>query len=109
VGSGRQWLSWISREDLAGLIAHLLAAEVSGSVNAASPHPVTNRVFAQTLGRVLGRPARFKVPGLVLRLLLGELADVMLQGQRTAPKKALASGFVFMQPDLETVLRDELG
>lgn len=109
LGSGRQWLSWISREDLAGLVAHLIGCDVSGGVNAVSPNPATNRVFTQTLGRVLGRPARLKVPGLVLRLLLGELADIMLQGQRTAPKKALASGFVFMQPDLETVLRDELG
>ena len=108
LGGGRQWLSWISREDLAGLVAHLISSDVSGGVNAVSPHPVTNRVFAQTLGRVLGRPAWVRVPGLALRLLLGEMADVLLQGQRTAPKKAQASGFVFLQPDLEAVLRDEL-
>jgi uncharacterized protein len=108
LGGGRQWLSWISREDLAGLIAHLLTAEVSGGVNAAAPRPVTNREFSQTLARVLGRPAWLRVPGLALRLAWGEMADVSLVGQRVTPKKALASGFVFMQPDLETVLRAEL-
>ena len=71
LGGGRQWLSWISREDLAGLVVHLLTAEVSGSVNAAAPRPVTNREFCRTLGRVLGRPAWLRVPGLALRLALG--------------------------------------
>jgi uncharacterized protein (TIGR01777 family) len=108
-GDGRQWLSWIAREDLAGLVAHLLSAEVSGAVNAVSPQPVTNREFSRTLGRVLGRPAWLRVPGLALRLALGEMADALLLSQRASPQKALASGFVFRQPDLETVLRDELG
>jgi hypothetical protein len=108
LGNGRQWLSWISREDLAGLIAHLLTAEVSGGVNAAAPRPATNREFSQALARVLGRPAWLRVPGLALRLALGEMAEMLLTGQRVTPKKALASGFVFLQPDLETVLRAEL-
>jgi hypothetical protein len=109
LGNGRQWLSWISREDLAGLVAHLLAAEVSGAVNAVSPQAASNREFSRILGRVLGRPAWLRVPGLALRLVLGEMADALLLSQRASPQKALASGYVFRQPDLETVLRDELG
>ncbi len=107
-GDGRQWLSWISREDLAGLVAHLLAAKVSGAVNAVAPRPVTNGEFCRTLGRVLGRPAALRVPSLVLRLVLGEMADALLLSQRASPKKALDSGYVFRQPDLETALRNEL-
>jgi uncharacterized protein (TIGR01777 family) len=108
LGDGRQWLSWISHEDLAGLVAHLMAAEVSGGVNAVAPDPVTNQDFCRTLGRVLGRPAGLRVPGWALRLALGEMAEALLLGQRASPRKALDSGYVFRQPDLEAVMRAEL-
>ncbi|MCX5794750.1 MAG: TIGR01777 family oxidoreductase [Elusimicrobia bacterium] len=108
LGDGRQWLSWISREDFAGLVAHLLAADVSGAVNAVSPKPVTNEEFCRTLGRVLGRPAALRVPSFALRLAFGQMADALLLGQRASPRKALDSGYAFRQPDLEAVLRAEL-
>jgi len=108
LGNGKQWLSWISREDLAGLVEHLLKAEVSGAVNAVAPKPATNLDFSRTLGRVLERPARFRVPGLVLQLALGEMASMLLTGQRASAKKALDAGYVFKKPDLEAVLREEL-
>lgn len=108
LGGGRQWLAWISRDDLAGLIGHLLTAPVNGAVNAVSPRPVTNREFARTLGAVLGRPSWLWVPGPALRLALGEMAGMLLTGQRAVPKKALESGFSFQHADLEAALRAEL-
>jgi len=108
LGSGTQWLPWISREDLAGLIAHLLCADLSGGVNATAPNPVSNRDFGKALGRVLGRPSRLWTPGFMLRLAWGEMAGMLLSGQRALPKKALASGFVFKQPDIYSALRAEL-
>jgi len=108
LGSGRQWLPWISREDAAGLVAHALQADISGGVNAASPMPVTNRDFCAALGRALDRPSRLRVPALALRLGLGELSSMLLAGQKAVPKKALESGYVFKQPDIDAALRAEL-
>ncbi|MDD5655907.1 MAG: TIGR01777 family oxidoreductase [Elusimicrobia bacterium] len=108
LGGGRQWLPWISRTDFAGLAAHLLQAEVSGPVNAVGPNPVTNEGFSVELARTLGRPCFLRVPAFALRLALGEMADVLLQGQRAVPKKALDSGFSFKHRELAAALRDEL-
>ncbi len=106
LGSGNQWMSWIHREDLIGLIHLLLEKkEVRGAVNATAPHPVRMREFAKTLARVLHRPAVFPVPGFVLRILLGEMADLLLTGQRVLPRQALALGYPIKFPGLEEALR----
>lgn len=110
LGSGRQWMPWIAEADWVGLTMHLLGDErASGPVNLSAPEPVTNAEFTRTLGRVLGRPTLFPVPAAALRLVLGELADALLTGQRAVPEKALALGYDFRLPDLADALRAALG
>jgi uncharacterized protein (TIGR01777 family) len=110
VGSGRQVLSWIHRDDLVGLIRFVLDNDhVSGPINATAPGPVTNRQFARVLGRVMGRPAFLPTPGFLLRLALGEMSELVLAGQRVVPKRALEYKFAFQYPELEGALRNVLG
>ncbi len=107
---GNQWYSWIHPDDEIGLI--LLALEdqrAHGPLNATAPEPETNRDFSATLGRVLGSPSWLPVPELSLRLLLGEMADLVVKGQRVLPRKALALGYQFQYPSLEAALRQLLG
>jgi len=109
VGSGKQWMSWIHNEDEVGLILFALDhPELSGPLNAVAPNPVTNKEFGKALGTVLGRPSFFPTPGFVLRVALGESAQIVTTGQRVAPTKALAAGYSFKFADLEAALRDLL-
>lgn len=106
MGSGRQWLSWVHLDDVAGLF--LWAAtnrEVQGAVNATAPNPVTNAEFVATLGRVLHRPAVLPIPGFALKALVGEFAESLLTGQKVFPEAAQRLGYRFRYPDLETALR----
>jgi uncharacterized protein (TIGR01777 family) len=106
LGSGRQYVSWIHRNDWTGIVRWALANEaVTGPVNATAPNPVTNLEFAQTLGRVLRRPAIVPAPAFALRLALGEMADVILGGQRVLPAKAQSLDFTFRYPLLDGALR----
>jgi len=108
-GSGRQWMSWIHHDDLVGLFLLALDNEnATGPLNGTAPNPVTNKEFAQTLGRVLHRPSFLPTPGIALRLGLGEVAQVILEGQRVMPKRALALGYSFRFPTLEPALADVL-
>src|SRR6266568_1572441 len=90
-GSGRQWMSWIERDDLIRLIAHALAKpDLSGPINATAPIPVTNGKFTEELARSLQRPAVFRIPAALLHHLAGDFADeLLLGGQRVIPNKAL--------------------
>ena len=109
LGTGTQWMSWIHRKDLIALIDFAIEKrEIRGVLNATAPRPVTMKEFAQTLGRVLHRPAFFPVPAFVLKILLGEMADMLLTGQRVLPKRALASGYSFQFPNLEPALKEIL-
>jgi uncharacterized protein (TIGR01777 family) len=111
LGNGRQQMSWIAMDDLLGAIHHALMTEaLDGPVNATAPHPVSNREFAETLGRVLGRPALLPVPAAALRLAFGEMAEVtVLAGARALPARLQESGYAFRYPDLEPALRHLLG
>jgi len=111
IGDGRQWMSWITLDDAAGVIGYALADEtLRGPANVVAPQPVTNREFTETLGRVLRRPTMFPVPAFVLRLALGEMADaLLLSSQRVEPAKLFASGYQFRFPKLEGALRHLLG
>jgi len=110
LGSGTQWVSWIHIDDLAALFQFLLEKpDASGPFNATAPQPVTMKVFARSLGRALHRPAIFPVPGPMLKLALGEVADVLLTGQYVEPQRARAVGFTFRFADLDSGLRDVVG
>ncbi len=103
---GTQWVSWIHRRDHIGLIQWAITTpNVSGPVNAVAPGPVTMNTFCEDLGRVLHRPSWLPVPGLALKVVLGELGTLMTTGQRVNPTKALAGGYVFRYPTLEPALR----
>ena len=106
MGTGTQWMSWITLEDEVRAIEHLLTADVSGPVDLTAPNPVLQRDLAKTLGRVLHRPAVLPTPAFGPRLLLGrELADTLLnESQRVLPNRLTESGFIHSHPDLEGAL-----
>lgn len=111
IGSGDQYMSWISVDDLATAILHALVREdLEGPVNAVAPTPVTNRELARALGRVLRRPTILPLPALAARLALGEMAgELLLASARVEPSRLLESGFVFRHGDVEQALRHVLG
>lgn len=109
LGSGRQYMSWIHVDDLVGLLCHALRAPaVRGPVNGTAPEPVTNREFSHRLGEALGRPAVLPAPAFALRLLLGEMAEMLLGGSRVLPRAAETSGFSFAHPGLGGALESLL-
>lgn len=109
LGDGRQFMPWIHLEDLVELLALAVTARrYRGPFNATAPNPVTNRVFAKALGRVLRRPAIFRVPGPMLSIALGQLSAAVLQGQRAEPKRLESLGFAFRFDRVEEALRDLL-
>jgi uncharacterized protein (TIGR01777 family) len=108
-GSGRQWMSWIHRDDLVGIF--LLALDhdnARGPLNGTAPEPVTNKAFGKALGHALHRPSFMPTPGFALRLMLGEVADVIVNGQRVLPKRPLALGYSFQYPTVEAALAEIL-
>ena len=106
LGPGSQWMSWIHIADIVGLIRHSLDHPLSGVVNATAPNPVRNRDFTRELGAALHRPAIFPVPAMALRILLGEMAGVLLASQCVLPKAAESAGYRFAFPELGPALRD---
>jgi hypothetical protein len=106
LGSGQQWMSWIQLEDHVRLMLEVIEnTQASGAINVTAPNPVRNKEFCQTLGKVLGRPCWAPVPGLALRLVLGEMAGMLLTGQRVIPAAAQKLGFQFRYPNLEEALK----
>lgn len=107
IASGRQWISWVTLEDVVSIIRFALETNlVSGPVNAVSPNPVRNAEFANALGRVLHRPAIFPTPSFALRFALGELADsLLLASQKVCPTKLQRLGYRFLYPDLDPALQ----
>lgn len=111
LGSGEQWMSWISLDDVLGLVEYaLLVDSLRGPVNAVAPQPLTNADFTRTLGRVLSRPTLAPAPAFALRAALGEMADhLLLSSQRVLPRRAPAAGYAFRRDELEPALRHLLG
>ncbi|MFL5402202.1 MAG: TIGR01777 family oxidoreductase [Gemmatimonadales bacterium] len=111
LGTGRQWMSWVSIDDAAGAVAHIIGNDqLEGPVNVTAPEPVTNRELTWVLDRVLARPAALPVPALALRLALGEMATgTVLASIRAVPAKLIDAGYPFAHPDLESALRHVLG
>jgi uncharacterized protein (TIGR01777 family) len=109
VAGGRQYMSWIHADDLVGLyLAALDGDEWSGPVNGCAPVAVTNAEFSHALGRALHRPAVLPVPGLALRAMYGEMAEIVTGGQRMLPARAQALGYRWTHPDLDEALRSAL-
>ncbi|MCM3880260.1 MAG: TIGR01777 family oxidoreductase [Vicinamibacterales bacterium] len=111
IGSGRQYMPWIHKEDWVRLVSWSMGnADARGAINATAPTPVTNKEFSTALGHALKRPSLMPAPPFALRLLLGEMADaLLLSGQRALPARALDSGFSFRFSKVEDAFRELLG
>lgn len=110
IGGGRQWLSWIHLLDEVAAIRFLIERQdASGPFNLTAPEPKTNAEFSRALGRVISRPSFMPIPAFPLRLALGEISNVVLEGQRVIPRRLLELGFQFRFPVAEAALKDVLG
>jgi uncharacterized protein (TIGR01777 family) len=107
MGSGRQWMSWISLVDAVRVIRFLIdTPSLRGACNAVAPEPVTNAVFTEELGRALSRPTLTVVPAFALRIAFGEMADgTILASQRVQPRRLLEHGFEFLHPTIDLAFR----
>jgi uncharacterized protein (TIGR01777 family) len=110
VAGGRQYVPWVHLDDVVGAIIFCLdTSAATGPVNVCAPEPVTNRELSRALGRVLHRPAVAPVPALAVKLLYGEMSQVVTTGQRAVPARLLELGYEFRRPDLEDALREATG
>lgn len=109
IGSGKQWMSWVHLDDLVGIIYHALTNPMNGAFNGTAPSPVSNAEFTSELASALGRPALFPVPGFALKVMFGEMAEMLLGGQRVLPRATEAAGYRFQYPELGPALRNILG
>ncbi|SFX55712.1 TIGR01777 family oxidoreductase [Marinospirillum alkaliphilum] len=106
LGNGQHWFPWIHRQDIAAIYAWLLKQdEARGAYNASAPQPVTNEAFTRALGKALHRPTLFPMPEKMLRLLFGELAELLLVSDRMLPQRLLQEGYRFQYPELNQALR----
>lgn len=109
VAGGRQYVPWIHLDDIVGIFVRAADdSSWSGAYNGTAPAPVTQKVFAEALGRAMGRPAVVPVPGFVVRLLLGDMAEMVTTGQRAIPRRAVEGGYTFAHTDLDAALADAL-
>ena len=109
LGSGQQYLSWVSLTDVVQIILRLLSdTQLNGAFNATGPRPVTNAEFTQTLARLLRRPAFLRLPASVLKMAMGEMSTLLLDGQRVVPSRLLQAGYPFQHASLEDALRAAL-
>jgi uncharacterized protein len=107
LGSGRQWFPWIHCDDIIGIISFALHnPKLSGPVNAVAPELVTMKQFCAALGKAISRPSWAPVPAFILKTILGEMSEMMLEGQRVIPAKLKAAGYVFRYPLLINALED---
>ena len=110
VASGRQYISWIHTDDVLGILLAAIDDERwQGAINATAPAPQRNRDFSKALGRALHRPSLLPVPGIALRLMYGDMAQIVTEGARVLPAKALVLGYEFRHPQLDEALRAVLG
>ncbi len=109
IGKGDQFLSWVHIDDVCGIAVRALEdGSWKGVFNATAPGALSNRDFSRALGRALHRPAIFPTPPFILKVMLGEVADLLTTGQNVAPKRTLAGGYGFRHPDLESALQSVL-
>lgn len=110
LGKGNQWISWIHIQDLTSMIRFIIEhQELTGPVNATTSYPMRMRDFSEVLGEVLTRPSWLPIPEFSLKIVLGQMAEMLLHGQRVVPKKILHAGFEFKFPKLRSALENVLG
>ncbi len=110
VAGGGQYMPWIHIDDVVGIyLAAIDSPSWQGAVNASAPEPVTNKTFSKALGRALHRPAVAPIPGAAIRLLYGDMAEIVTKGQRVIPRRTLDLGYSFQHPDLHEALRAAVG
>ncbi len=109
VAGGKQWMPWIHLDDITGMyLAALDGDDWTGPVNAVSPEPATNRDFSRALGRALHRPAFAPVPAFAIKVLYGDMAEIVTEGRRAVPKRAQELGYAYEHPELDEALRSAL-
>jgi len=109
VAGGHQYVPWVHLDDVVGALLRCVdAREADGPINVAAPNSVTNAEFSRALGRALGRPAVLPVPGFAVKLLYGEMAEIVTAGQRVVPARLRQLGYEFLHPEVEAALRDVL-
>ena len=109
IGIANSWRSWIHLDDEVGIILHALTnSSVVGGINATAPHPVTNREFAKCIGKALNKPSAIPVPEIFVRIIFGELAEVITRGKKVLPAKALSTEYQFKYPTLSEALKNLL-
>jgi len=107
LGNGKQWMSPVHVQDVAGIVLHAIQSQsLSGPINAVMPRPIRNEEFTRDVGRAAGRPAILPAPAFAIRLVLGELSQLLLESQRVIPAVAERSGYKFRFPELPTALAD---
>jgi len=110
LGKGNQWLPWIHIQDLVRMLRFIIEHdEVTGPVNGTAPEPVRMKEFSKVLGEILKRPSWFPVPEFILKIVLGQMSEMLIHGQRAIPQKISDIGFEFKLPDLRSALEDALG
>ncbi len=110
VAGGDQYMPWIHLDDLVGIYLQAIDGDGwTGAVNGSAPEPVTNKAFSKALGKALGRPAVAPVPAFAIKLLYGEMSEIVTKGQRAVPERTLELGYRFVHPDLDEALRSALG
>lgn len=109
IGSGKQWMSWVHLDDVVGIYVHAIEnAAIHGALNATAPQPKRNKEFSKALGKALHRPSLLPVPGIGLYALFGEVAEILVNGQKVLPRATIESGYAFKYPELEAALKDIL-
>ena len=109
IGGGKQYMPWIHLDDIVGIyLAALDSPDFTGPINASAPNPVTNKEFAHALGRALHRPAVAPIPGLTIKAMYGEMAQIVLKGVRMVPGRAAELGYEFRHPELDEALESTL-
>ena len=109
MGSGKQWVSWIHIKDVAGIIRHIIEnKDIEGPVNIVSPEAVQMKDLQKTIGKIMRRPYWLTAPAFALRLILGEMADIVLTSQKVTPDKLKKSGYKFLYPDLTKALTEAI-
>ncbi|MCB8817514.1 TIGR01777 family oxidoreductase [Desulfosporosinus shakirovi] len=110
LGNGNQWLSWIHIRDLTSMIRFIIEhQELAGPINAVAPNPVRMGEFSKMLGKILARPSWLPVPEILLKIALGQMAEMLLHGQRAVPKKVLSADFKYKFPKLKVALENAMG